>query len=98
MPSLDALLWALAALVVAASVLLADLVNIQYDRNDQDFARGTFRVRGDTVEIFPAYEEERAIRVELFGDDLAAARGAAHTAARAEAQPGAARDAMKKDG
>jgi excinuclease ABC subunit B len=48
--------------------LLRDLVEIQYDRNDHDFSRGTFRVKGDTVEIFPAYEEERAIRVELFGD------------------------------
>src|SRR5204862_7957621 len=48
--------------------LLRDLVEIQYERNDTDFARGTFRVKGDTVEIFPAYEEERAIRVELFGD------------------------------
>jgi excinuclease ABC subunit B len=48
--------------------LLRDLVEIQYERNDTDFSRGTFRVKGDTVEIFPAYEEERAIRVELFGD------------------------------
>ena len=48
--------------------LLKDLVEIQYERNDTDFARGTFRVKGDTVEIFPAYEEDRAIRVELFGD------------------------------
>ena len=50
--------------------LLKDLVEIQYERNDTDFARGTFRVKGDTVEIFPAYEEERAIRVELFGDTV----------------------------
>jgi excinuclease ABC subunit B len=50
--------------------LLKDLVEIQYERNDHDFARGTFRVKGDTVEIFPAYEEERAIRVELFGDTV----------------------------
>src|SRR5438132_887113 len=48
--------------------LLRDLVEIQYERNDTDFSRGTVRVKGDTVEIFPAYEEERAIRVELFGD------------------------------
>jgi excinuclease ABC subunit B len=48
--------------------LLRDLVEIQYERNDTDFSRGTFRVKGDTIEIFPAYEEERAIRVELFGD------------------------------
>jgi excinuclease ABC subunit B len=50
--------------------LLKDLVEIQYQRNDHDFSRGTFRVKGDTVEIFPAYEEERAIRVELFGDTV----------------------------
>ncbi|MFL5406187.1 MAG: excinuclease ABC subunit UvrB [Myxococcales bacterium] len=50
--------------------LLRDLVEIQYERNDTDFARGTFRVKGDTVEIFPAYEEERAIRIELFGDTV----------------------------
>jgi len=48
--------------------LLRDLVEIQYERNDHDFSRGTFRVKGDTIEIFPAYEDERAIRVELFGD------------------------------
>jgi len=52
--------------------LLKDLVDIQYQRNDHDFARGTFRVKGDTVEVFPAYEEERAIRVELFGDTVEA--------------------------
>jgi excinuclease ABC subunit B len=50
--------------------LLRDLVEIQYERNDHDFSRGTFRVKGDTVEIFPAYEEERAIRVEMFGDTV----------------------------
>src|SRR5437868_1693511 len=48
--------------------LLRDLVEIQYERNDSDFSRGTFRVKGDTSELFPATEEERAIRVELFGD------------------------------
>ncbi len=50
--------------------LLKKLVEIQYQRNDVDFHRGTFRVRGDSVEIFPAYEEERAIRVEFFGDEI----------------------------
>ncbi len=50
--------------------LLRDLVDIQYERNDLDFHRGTFRARGDTVEIFPAYEEERAIRVSYFGDEI----------------------------
>lgn len=50
--------------------MLHKLVEIQYKRNDVDFHRGTFRVRGDVVEIFPAYEEERAIRVEFFGDEI----------------------------
>jgi excinuclease ABC subunit B len=52
------------------NALLKRLVEIQYERNDVDFHRGSFRVRGDTVEIFPAYEEERAIRVEFFGDEV----------------------------
>jgi excinuclease ABC subunit B len=52
--------------------LLRRLVDIQYDRNDIDFHRGTFRVRGDIVEIFPAYEESVAIRVEFFGDEIEA--------------------------
>src|SRR5262252_2216853 len=51
-------------------VLMRRLVEIQYERNDLDFHRGTFRVRGDVVEIFPAYEEERALRIEWFGDDI----------------------------
>ncbi len=50
--------------------LLRRLVEIQYTRNDVDFHRGTFRVRGDTVEIFPAYEEKRALRIEFFGDEV----------------------------
>jgi excinuclease ABC subunit B len=50
--------------------VLKKLVEIQYKRNDVDFHRGTFRVRGDVVEIFPSYEEERAIRVEFFGDEI----------------------------
>jgi excinuclease ABC subunit B len=48
--------------------ILSKLVEIQYERNDIDFHRGTFRVRGDVIEVFPAHEESRAIRVELFGD------------------------------
>ena len=48
--------------------LLSDLVAMQYSRNDLDFHRGVFRVRGDRVEIFPAYEENKAIRVDFFGD------------------------------
>jgi excinuclease ABC subunit B len=51
-------------------VLLRQLVDIQYERNDVDFHRGTFRVRGDVVEVFPAYEEERAVRVEFWGDEI----------------------------
>ena len=50
--------------------LLRKLVDILYERNDYDFHRGTFRVRGDVVEVFPAYEESRALRIELFGDTL----------------------------
>lgn len=50
--------------------LLLHLVEMQYKRNDVDFSRATFRVRGDVLDIFPAYEEDLAIRVELFGDDI----------------------------
>ena len=50
--------------------VLRKLVEILYERNDLDFHRGTFRVRGDRVEIFPAYEEDRAIRIEFFGDEI----------------------------
>jgi len=48
--------------------ILQSLVAMLYERNDVDFHRGTFRVRGDVVEVFPAYEADRAIRIELFGD------------------------------
>jgi excinuclease ABC subunit B len=50
--------------------LLADLVALQYKRNDQAFQRGTFRVRGDVVEIFPAHYEDSAWRVSMFGDEV----------------------------
>ncbi len=50
--------------------LLRHLVEIQYERNDVDFHRGTFRVRGDIVEIFPAYESDRVVRIEFFGDTI----------------------------
>ena len=50
--------------------LLADFVALQYKRSDADFRRGTFRVRGDTVEIFPAHLEDRAWRLSLFGDEI----------------------------
>lgn len=48
--------------------LLRELVRLQYARNDMDFARGNFRVKGDILEIFPPYEEDKAIRIEFFGD------------------------------
>lgn len=50
--------------------LISDLVAIHYERNDMDFHRGVFRVRGDRVEIFPAYEEDRAFRIDFFGDEI----------------------------
>lgn len=48
--------------------LLKELIRVQYQRNNVDFHRGTFRVRGDVVEVFPPYEEEKALRIEMFGD------------------------------
>jgi excinuclease ABC subunit B len=50
--------------------LIAALVNMQYSRNDIDFHRGTFRVRGDVVDVFPSHEADRAVRIEFFGDDI----------------------------
>ncbi len=50
--------------------LLAKFIDIQYTRNDHDFHRGVFRVRGDRVEIFPAYEEDKAVRIDFFGDSI----------------------------
>ncbi len=50
--------------------LIRDLIDIQYERNDMEFDRGTFRVRGDVIEVIPAGETKRAIRVELFGDEI----------------------------
>jgi excinuclease ABC subunit B len=52
--------------------LLADLVAIHYERNDFDFYRGVFRVRGDRVEIFPSYEESKALRIDFYGDEIEA--------------------------
>ena len=52
--------------------LLKKLIEIQYERNDMDFHRGTFRVRGDVIEVFPAYDSERALRIEFFGDEVEA--------------------------
>ncbi len=59
-------------MAIGRDEMLMRLVDIQYERNDIDFHRGTFRVRGDSVEIFPPYEEEKAIRVEFFGDTIEA--------------------------
>ena len=53
---------------LARDDLLKKLVTMQYERNDIDFYRGVFRVRGDRIEIFPAYEDDRALRVDFFGD------------------------------
>ncbi len=53
---------------ISREKILEKFVNIQYSRNDMDFHRGTFRVRGDRVEIFPAYEEDKAVRIDFFGD------------------------------
>ena len=50
--------------------LLADFVKLHYKRNDQNFVRGTFRVRGDTIEVFPSHFEDRAWRLSLFGDEI----------------------------
>lgn len=54
--------------------LISRLVEVHYERNDYDFHRGTFRVRGDALEIIPAYRHERALRVDFFGDDIDAIR------------------------
>ncbi len=54
--------------------LLRRLVAMHYERNDQDFHRGCFRVRGDVVEVFPAYEDDTAVRIEFFGDEVEAIR------------------------
>ncbi len=55
---------------VGRDELLKKLVEIQYERNDIDFHRGAFRVRGDIVEVFPAHEDEKAFRIEFFGDTV----------------------------
>ena len=54
---------------IAREAILRKLVEIQYERNDHEFSRGTFRVRGDIIEVFPSYEEH-ALRIELFGDEV----------------------------
>ncbi|MFP4005008.1 MAG: DEAD/DEAH box helicase family protein, partial [Alphaproteobacteria bacterium] len=57
---------------MARNDIIADLVALQYRRNDQNFIRGTFRVRGDVLEIFPAHYEDRAWRIDMFGDEIEA--------------------------
>ncbi|MBM4277958.1 MAG: excinuclease ABC subunit UvrB [Deltaproteobacteria bacterium] len=57
---------------ISREEILTKLVEIQYERNDIDFHRGTFRVRGDVIEVFPAHEESRAIRIQLIGDAVEA--------------------------
>ena len=59
---------------IERDAVLRKLVELQYARNDVDFHRGCFRVRGDVVEVFPVYEDERALRLEWFGDELEAIR------------------------
>src|SRR6186713_897234 len=56
---------------ISRDVLVRRFLNVQYDRNDVDFSRGKFRVRGDTIEIIPVYEEH-AVRIEMFGDEVEA--------------------------
>ena len=50
--------------------IIRKLIDIQYERNDINFIRGTFRVRGDILELFPASNDEKAIRIEFFGDEI----------------------------
>ena len=59
---------------VSMDAIITKLVDVQYQRNDMDFRRGTFRVRGDVLEVIPAYEHERALRLEFFGDEIEAVR------------------------
>ena len=64
------LLYLEKGMTLSREEILSKLVEIQYERNDIDFHRGTFRVRGDVIEVFPAHEGNRAIRIELFGDEV----------------------------
>jgi excinuclease ABC subunit B len=57
-------------MTISRDILLRKLVDVQYERNDYDFSRGTFRVRGDVVEVFPASEDQKAIRIEMWGDEI----------------------------
>jgi len=64
------LLYLEKGMMISREEILSKLVEIQYERNDIDFHRGTFRVRGDVIEVFPAHEGNRAVRIELFGDEV----------------------------
>ena len=77
---------------VDRDALLRKLVDIQYQRNDFDFHRGTFRVRGDVVEVFPAYEESRAVRIEFFGDSVEGGGGNRSAARQGTAPAGQSHD------
>lgn len=59
---------------VSMDAIITKLVDVQYQRSDMDFHRGTFRIRGDVLEVIPAYEHERALRLEFFGDEIEAVR------------------------
>jgi len=64
------LLYLEKGMTISREAILSKLVEIHYERNDVDFHRGTFRVRGDVIEVFPAHEESRAVRIQLFGDEI----------------------------
>jgi excinuclease ABC subunit B len=64
------LLYLEKGMTISREEILSKLVEIHYVRGDIDFHRGTFRVRGDVIEVFPAHEENKAIRIELFGDEV----------------------------
>lgn len=64
------LLYLEKGMTLSREEILSKLVEIQYERDDIDFHRGTFRVRGDVIEVFPAHEENKAIRIELLGDEV----------------------------
>ncbi len=68
----DMMVFVEQGMVIDRDLLLRKLVDIQYQRNDYDFHRGTFRVRGDVVEVFPAYEDVSALRLEFFGENIEA--------------------------
>jgi excinuclease ABC subunit B len=70
----DMLLFVEEGMKMDRDAVLERLVSIQYERADIDFHRGTFRVRGDVVEVFPVYEDSRAIRIEFFDDEIEAIR------------------------